>query len=332
MGPLVLEIVVSNSVLDLGVIGRTIRSLSTEFRVIGDRAMVEHASFHQALKKVNSEFKFHYCSLCEKPHVADGSWDDGDLCHCRLDESLHAQEIQRRMRLRAVGDPRQDPLFAALSTKTKFIRMVRFASEFSEQAMIYMGCSGWLYRLTGFPLIDLNLTRMKQWNETGFNFLSACILVDVLRKEFSSVGPHHTTLLDMVLEIFAADQSEGSRYQELLNDDAACLEKYGMQATNELIHSISLSFFEILSLHAAGNSEITLGDSIKNLGNSIGTFLTDESETNANVNMFLKPSFIQDMIRQLPETFVWMPIYGGRAEDYSPPVNRFAGSARQSSS
>jgi hypothetical protein len=103
-GPLVLKIVVESSVLDLWMMNDTIRSLSKEFQTIGDHAMVEHASFREALKRVNFDFKFHYCTLCEKPHHVDGSWE-GELCDCRLDEpppseqehATRTREIHRGM-------------------------------------------------------------------------------------------------------------------------------------------------------------------------------------------------------------------------------------------
>ena len=67
-------------------------------------------------------------------------------------------------------------------------------------------------------------------------------------------------------------------------------------------------------------------DLLKNLGNSIGLFLT---ERHHNARMFLDEVFLEALLRHIPETFVWMPIYGGRAEDYVPPVNQFAHYATQ---
>ena len=98
---LVLQIVVESSFLGLLTIDTKIRPLSKEFDVVGLKAMQEHASYHKGLKMVNSDFKLHFCSLCEKPYVDDGSWKVDDLCCCSLDENLHAHEITRRIRLRA---------------------------------------------------------------------------------------------------------------------------------------------------------------------------------------------------------------------------------------
>lgn len=314
----VLKIVVENSVLDLATINMKIRSLSKEFQVVGEKAMVDHASYKQGLKSINSDFKFHYCSLCEKPYVEDGSWV-GDLCDCHLDESNHAQEIKRRMNLRAVGDPRLDPSFVSLSTKSKLLRTAAFTFEFPRQAIVPIARSSWLYRMTAMPLLRLNLFRFREWNETGFNLLSICILVDQLRKEFCSVGPHRT-LLDIALEVLANPSMEN---EQLLDDDIACIRRFlsdGQQG-GRLFASICDSFFKILSLHSSGEDSIIFSESLKNLGNSIGTFLMDPEH---KADIFLEQQHRQDMIRRLPETFVWMPIYGGNQEDYVPPVNRFA--------
>ena len=123
-GPLVLKLVVESCTLDVPTIPDTIRALSSEFREIGDEVMNEHPSYRRGLKATNSSYRFHYCTLCEKPYVYDGSWE-GDLCSCRLlavdgddEQSRHAmnRESLRRMRLAAaaVGDPRDDSSFAGL--------------------------------------------------------------------------------------------------------------------------------------------------------------------------------------------------------------------------
>lgn len=330
MSSLVLQIVVESSVLDLMMINEKIRSLSKEFRVIGSKAMEEHATYQKELMKINSGFKFHYCSLCEKPHVADGSWKD-DLCHCHLDENLHAQEISRRTHLQVVGDPRLDPSFASLSTETKFVRMIKFVPEFSWQAIGHIVTSGWLYEMSCAPLFQLNLAlSLKQWNETALNLLIICIYVDVLRKEFCSMGPRCTTLLDLALQVLEND-SEVARYQELLDDDEAAMATFlgdDEEKLKRLLFSIHQSFMDILSLHASGDDSVLplLSDLLKNLGNSIGMFLTERDN---NAPMFLERSFIDETLRRLPETFVWIPEYGGNREDYVPPVNQFAHYATQ---
>ena len=62
-------------------------------------------------------------------------------------------------------------------------------------------------------------------------------------------------------------------------------------------------------------------DALKNLGNSIGTFLTEPEH---DASFVLGQEHIHGVIRRLPETFVWMPIYGGRQQDFVPPANLFA--------
>jgi len=329
-GPEVLKIVVENSVLDLLTINNTIRSLSKAFREIGDNAMVEHESFKQGLHKVNSQFKFHYCILCEKPHVRDGSWE-GPLCACRLDgpsssDAAVAREIHRRTNLGKVGDPRMEPIFAGLSSKAKLIRLVQFRTSFAKDVMMVILSSGWFYRMSAFPLFPLHLEAVfKQYNESGFQDLSICMYVDILQKEFRSTGRNCTNLLDIALQYLAADPSEVEHYQQLLDNDEACLTTFlGSDdgAGDRFCKAIRESFFKILGLNSA-NDALFL-DLLKNLGNSVGTFLT---ERQYDASLFLEEDHIQSILRSLPETFVWMPIYGGRPEDYVPPVNRFASHA-----
>ena len=328
-GPEVLKIVVENSVLDLLTINNTIRSLSKAFREIGDNAMVEHESFRQGLRKVNSDFKFHYCILCEKPHVRDGSWE-GTLCDCRLDATSNdagvvARETHRRTNLGKVGDPRMDPVFAGLSSKAKLIRLVQFTTSFAKSVMMVVISSGWLYRTSVFPLIPLHMAAMfKQYNESGFGKLSLCMYIDILHEEFRSTGRNCTNLLDIALQVLAADPSEDEHNRQLLENDDACITMFLSSdgAADRLCKAIQESFLEILGLNF-GDDALFL-DMLKNLGNSVGTFLT---ERQYDASLFLEKECIQSILRSLPETFVWMPIYGGRPEDYVPPVNRFASHA-----
>ena len=327
-GPAVLKIVVENSVLDLVTINNTIRSLSKAFREIGENAMVEHESFKRGLHKVNSDFKFHYCILCEKPHVRDGSWE-GSLCDCRLDATSNdaavARETHRRTNLGKVGDPRMDPLFAGLSSKAKLIRLAQFATSFAKNVMMVILSSGWLYRMSAFPLVPLHLAAMfKQYNEGGLGKLSICVYVDILHEEFRSTGRNCTNLLDITLQVLAADPSEDEHHRQLLGNDAACITMFlsSDEAGERLCKAIHESFLKILGLNS-GDDALLL-DLLKNLGNSVGTFLT---EPQYDASLFLGEERIQDILRRLPETFVWMPIYGGRPEDYVPPVNRFASHA-----
>jgi hypothetical protein len=339
-GPFVLKIVVENSVLDLWTINMTIRSLSKEFASVGDHAMEEHASYLVGLKKVNAEFKFHYCTLCGKPHLDDGSWEGG-LCECRrlleeepssstnqAESTSRMREIQRRQRLRVVGDPRLDPLFAGLSSKSKMLRTAHFTMTFSKEVMWCILGSAWLYRLSILPtLLQIGMAPMfKQYNESAVDILSLCIYLDLLRKEFCSPGVNGTNLVDIVLQVLAADPSEAEHSQELLNNDSACFETFlGNNEAGQLLSAISKSFWEIFSLHGLDDNAVFV-DVLKNLGNCFGTFLT-QVDCAHPASLFLTEEKLQAMLRGLPETFVWMPIYGGRPEDYVPPVNRFASHA-----
>ena len=291
--------------------------------------MVEQAWFRRGLKKVNSKFKFHYCTLCKKPYVVDGSWES-DLCDCRLDASKVSEhdatrEIHRRIHLQVVGDPRLDPSFAGLSSKAKLLRTLSFTVSFAKKVMVCIISSSWLFRLSAIPLLQLKLVEnFKLYNETGFGFLSICIYVDLLSKEFGSTGMHGTNLLDIALQVLAADPSEEEHYQQLLNNDEVCFETFlgSDEACDRLCTAITESFWKILSIHREGNC--TLLEALKNLGNSIGAFLTERKK---DVAICLESQHIQGILHRLPETFVWMPIYGGRQEDYVPPANRFASHA-----
>lgn len=231
------------------------------------------------------------------------------------------------MRLRAVGDPRLDPLFAGLSSKAKFLRTVHFTMLFSQHVTRCILSSSWLYRMSLIPtLVPLNMAlEFKRYNESAVGKLSICIYVDVLRKDFCSTGEDRTNLLDIALQVIAADPSEAEHYQTLLNNDEACFDMFvGSNGAGRLIAAMYKSFWKILFLH--GDDNTMLLDVLKNLGNSIRTFLTEPEH---EASLFLSSELIQDMLHSLPETFVWMPIYGGRQEDYVPPVNRFASHATQ---
>ena len=171
------------------------------------------------------------------------------------------------------------------------------------------------------PWLPLNLAGVfKQYNECAIGLLSICIYVDVLHKEFCSTGMHCSNLLDIALQVLAADPSEEEHYRQLLDNDAACIEMFlgDDGAIGRLFSAISNSFWKILNLGGEGDTMFL--DALKNLGNTIGTFLTEPEH---KASLFLESEVIESMIRRLPETFVWMPIYGGRQEDYVPPANRF---------
>jgi hypothetical protein len=197
------------------------------------------------------------------------------------------------MRIRAVSDPRLDPVFAGLSSKANYLRTFHFMVSFSQHVTeCIVSRSGWLYRMSLFPMMrPLNLAPVfLYYNERGAGILSICIYVDILRKEFCSTG-------DMFLCSNGADR---------------------------LFRAISRSYEKILTLHAEDNT--LLVEVFKNLGNSLGTFLTEREH---EASLILSSERIQDMLHSLPETFVWVPIYGGRQEAYVPPVNRFVGHATQ---
>ena len=165
--------------------------------------------------------------------MADGSCKVEDLCRCNLDAKLHTQEISRRIRLGAVGDPRLDPSFASLSTKSKMLRMIEFSGGLSTQAMDCIANSGWFYRMITFTLSRTYLRSFPEDNPIAFLLFITCIFVDLLRKEFCSVGS--TPLLDIALQVLqnSSEEVERERYRELLNDDEAAQRRHFLATTRK---------------------------------------------------------------------------------------------------
>lgn len=171
------------------------------------------------------------------------------------------------------------------------------------------------------------MVEFPSYNATAVSILSTCIYADLMRKELTSPGVNSTILLDVALYVLSADsQTEQERRRQFLDDDEACNAKFfghdeaSSEIGNRLLSAVSHSFLEILGLYTEDSPEVL--DMIKNIGNSVGIFLTKVEHSRGCT--CLSSGHIEHIMGLLPQTFVWMPSYGGLQEDYVPPVNRFA--------